>query len=339
MYDIVQTHIVIYNSDMSIEKIADLQRLARKGGYGLPHLLGGSMEMVVSQIKAAEDKGSPIALGFAPEVFYMVPIEISFPLILSAAKIARVPVATQLEHGRDFNVIMRAIKLGVSSVMFDGSSLPYEENIEKTREIVKIAHAFDVCVEAELGSVGGSALRGETAKESFFTDPEMALDFVRKTDVDSLAISFGNVHGKYKGKPDLDYDRVSKIASLINIPLVMHGGSGLEEEQYRKCIDAGISNIHFYTNVTTGLWSYLRKKIALLDSDPVYHEIVDWTMQYFYAQTVHVIEMLKSEGRVEVVKSPEVDRGDGFDLSASEVEQSANIIAKTMSSLDLKLGR
>jgi len=322
LYDIVESRSVIYNGPMCIEKIADLQRRARKGGYALPHLLGGSIEMVVSQIKAAEDKASPIALGFAPEVFYMVPIEISFPLILSAAKIARVPVATQLEHGRDFNVIMRAIKLGVSSVMFDGSSLPYEENIEKTREIVKIAHAFDVCVEAELGSVGGSALRGEASKESYFTEPEMALDFVRKTNIDSLAISFGNVHGKYKGRPDLDYERVRKIVSLIDIPLVMHGGSGLEEEQYRKCIDSGISNIHFYTNVTTGLWSFLRKKIASLDSDPVYHEIVDWTMQYFYSQTVHVIEMLKSDGRVEVAKSAEAAADNRFDLAASRSNRS-----------------
>jgi fructose-bisphosphate aldolase class II len=293
---------------MSIEKIADLQKRARKGGFALPHLLGGNIEMVVSQIKAAEDKESPIALGFAPEVFYMVPIEISFPLILSAAKIARVPVAAQLEHGRDFNVIMRAIKLGVTSVMFDGSGLPYEENVEKTREIVRIAHAFDVCVEAELGSVGGSALRGEAAQQGHSTDPEMALDFVRKTEVDSLAISFGNIHGRYKGKADLDYERVKRIAALVDVPLVMHGGSGLEEEQYRRCIDAGISNIHFYTNITIGLWGFLREKTTRLDSEPIYHEIVDWTMQYFYAQTVNVIQMLRSESTVEVAKDSEATR-------------------------------
>ena len=295
--------------------------------------------MVVGQIKAAEEKASPIALGFAPEVFYMLPIEISFPLILSAARVARVPVATQLEHGRDFGVIMKAIKLGVTSVMFDGSNLPFEENIEKTKEIVKIAHAFDVCVEAELGNVGGSALRGATSAESLFTEPEIALDFVRRTDVDSLAISFGNVHGEYRGKPDLDYDRVRKIASLLDVPLVMHGGSGLEQEQYRKCIDAGISNIHFYTNITTGLWNFLRKKIAQLDSDPIYHEIVDWTMQYFYTQTVHVIEMLKSEGSVEVSKKQEAVTEGQLDFSATEVENISTLIAKTLSNLDLKLSK
>lgn len=118
----------------------------------------------------------------------------------------------------------------------------------------------------------------------------------------------------------------------------MHGGSGLVEEQYRNCIKAGISNIHFYTNVTTGLWSFLRKKIAILDSDPIYHEIVDWTMQYFYAQTVNVIEMLMSAGRIDVAAAPKARAADGFDLAASKIEQIANAIAKTLSSLDLKSG-
>ena len=288
---------------MSLERIDDLQRKARKAGYALPHLLGGSMEMVVSQIKAAEDKASPIALGFAPEVFYMVPLELILPLMLNAGRMAKIPVAVQLEHGRDFDTIMRAIKLGATSVMFDGSRLPYEENIEKTREIVGIARASKVAVEAELGSVGGTSVRGQNEQNSLFTDPDKVVDFVGKTGVDSLAISFGNVHGKYKGNPDLDYERVERIAHLVDTPLVMHGGSGLNEEQYKRCIECGISNIHFYTNITSGLWGYLGEKSSFIDENPLYHEIVEWTMQYLYSQTAKVIDMLNSSGKVDVMKT------------------------------------
>lgn len=282
---------------MSHVKLAELQKEARRGGYAVPHFLGGNIEMVVAEIKAAEDKNSPLAIGFAPEVFYMVPLEMSIPLITAAAKGARVPVATQLEHGRDFDTIMKAIKLGVSSVMFDGSGMEYEENIRQTREIVKTAHAFGVSVEAELGSVGGSALVDAEAKDSFLTEPGIVPDFIEKTGVDSLAISFGNFHGKYRGTPKLDFERVSEIAALVDTPLVMHGGSGLTESEYRRCIACGISNIHFYTYVTLGMWEHLRQSVGSTDAKPVYHQFVDWTIDYFYKQTVNVINMLGSENK------------------------------------------
>lgn len=275
-------------------KISDLQKIARQNGYALPHFLGGSIEMVVGQIKAAEAMHSPLALGFAPEVFFMVPMEISLPLIANAAEKAKVPVAIQLEHGRDFDMIMKAIKLGITSVMYDGSYLEYEENIRNTKEIVKAAHALDISVEAELGSVGGSALRDATAKESLFTEPEMVIDFVKRTNVDSLAVSFGNVHGKYTGAPTLDYDRVRRICAVVDTPLVMHGGSGLTVTEYRNCIDAGISTIHFYTGIAIGVWGHLKKNIGENIKDPVYHEIVQQIIEYFYQQTLHVIDMLRS---------------------------------------------
>lgn len=282
---------------MSHVKLAELQKEAQRGGYAVPHFLGGNMEMVVAEIKAAEDKNSPLAMGFAPEVFYMVPMELSLPLMVAAAKGARVPVATQLEHGRDFDTIVKAIKLGVSSVMFDGSSLPYEENIRQTREIVKFAHAYGVSVEAELGSVGGSALVNVEIKESLLTEPQIVPDFIEKTGVDSLAISFGNFHGKYRGIPILDFDRVKEIASLVDTPLVMHGGSGLTENDYKHCIECGISNIHFYTYVTLGMWEHLKHAVGNIEAKPVYHQFVDWTIDYFYKQTVNVINMLGSENK------------------------------------------
>lgn len=231
----------------------------------------------------------------------MVPLEHSLPMIVNAAQHARVPIATQLEHGRDFDTIMRAIRLGVSSVMFDGSDLPFEENIAQTREIVRVAHAFGVAVEGELGCVGGSAVRTTEGKESLFTEPEHVVEFVARTGVDTLAISFGNVHGHYSGQPCLDLERVRRISELVDIPLVMHGGSGLSAEDYRRVIESGISNIHFYTAIASGVWPHLNKIAETASAMPLYHEMVGWTVDHFYREAVHVIEMLGSAGRASTV--------------------------------------
>lgn len=282
---------------MSIANLAEQQMKARREGYAVPHFLGGSIEMVIAEIKAAENKKSPIAIGFAPDVFYMVPMEISIPLIVDAAKRAKVPVAVQLEHGRDFKTIAKAIKLGVTSVMFDGSSLLYEDNVEQTKEIVKMANAFGVCVEAELGSVGGSALTNVAWKDSLFTDPKMVPDFIEKTGIDSLAISFGNFHGMYRETSKLDFDRVKEISMLVDTPLVMHGGSGLTETEYRRCIECGISNIHFYTYITIGLCDHLKQALDNIEKKPAYHQLVDWTIEFFYKQTENVINM-RSEVKI-----------------------------------------
>lgn len=317
---------------MSLVRLAEQQKEARKGGYAVPHFLGGSMEMIIAEIKAAEDERSPLAIGFAPEVFYMVPMEMSIPIITDAAKRARVPVATQLEHGKDFDTIAKAIRLGITSVMFDGSSLPYEENIRKTKEIVKMAHSFGVSVEAELGSVGGSALANVEIKESLFTDPQIVPDFIEKTGVDSLAISFGNFHGKYRGTPKLDYEVVKRISELVETPLVMHGGSGLTESEYKRCIECGISNIHFYTYVTLGLWDHLRQSVGIPQANPVYHQFVDWTIEYFYKQTVNVIKMLGSENKAAYEASQDAAAGEKEPVSVKDISSIVYEVFKKLKS-------
>ena len=281
---------------MSHVRIDKLQKEASKGGYAVPHLLGSNMEMVLGHIKAAEDKQSPLALGFAPEVFPMFPLEASLPMLVNAAERAGVPVATQLEHGHDFETIMKAIQLGVSSVMFDGSDLPYEENVMQTREIVKVAHAFGVAVEGELGCVGGSALTDAEIKESFMTEPDDVVDFVKRTGVDTLAVSFGNVHGRYQGQPNLDFDRVKKIISLVDTPLVMHGGSGLTADDYKGVVKSGVSNIHFYTAIAIKVWRHLQESVGD-NKTPVYHELVGYAVDHFCQAASEVIEMLGSAGK------------------------------------------
>ena len=260
--------------------------------------------MAVGHIRAAEASQSPLALGFAPEVFYMVPVEIGLPMMVSAARQARVPVATQLEHGHDFDTIMKAIRLGVSSVMFDGSDLPYEENIKQTVDIARVAHAFGVAVEAELGSVGGSALSNVASKASLLTEPADVVDFVARTSIDSLAISFGNVHGRYHGLPQLDFDRVRRIGELVDTPLVMHGGSGLTAADYRQAVASGISNIHFYTAIAIRVWDHLQSSAGNSEARPVYHEIVANTTDYFCQEAANVIEMLGSAGQAISLQGP-----------------------------------
>lgn len=227
----------------------------------------------------------------------MIPLETALPLMITAAERASVPVATQLEHTDDFDTIMRAIRLGVSSVMFDGSHLSYEENVAGTAEVVRAANGAGVAVEAELGAVGGSAVRTQAPIDSLLTDPDVVVDFVARTGVHSLAVSFGNAHGAYAALPELDYDRVRKICSLVDIPIVMHGGSGLTAEQYRQSIESGISDIHCYSAIAARLWDRLDRQRQSPEDRPPYHEIAGHTIDFFCESALEIVDMFGSGGR------------------------------------------
>ncbi len=278
----------------------DILSEARERKYGVPGLLGGNLEMVVGQITAAEERRSPLILVFNQEVTEKIPMELGIPMIVNAAEKADVPVATILDHGQGVESIVRAICLGSSSVMFDGSGLPYEENVEKTKEIVRIAHAAGVCVEAELGSIVGSSVDPENSgPEAAFTDPGMAADFVEKTGTDTLAISFGNVHGVYKGEPSLDLERVRRIRSMVDVPLVMHGGSGLTEGDYAKIVESGISKVCYYTTMARGASGDLRKMMLDAEQDDIiYHHIISRATDYFYTETRKLLDVLGCSGTV-----------------------------------------
>jgi fructose-bisphosphate aldolase class II len=179
--------------------------------------------------------------------------------------------------------------------MFDGSHLPYEENVRQTKEVVRVAHAVEVCVEAELGSVGLE--RG--GPDSTLTDPALAVDFVEKTGVDTLAISFGNAHGVYRGEPNLDLDRVRKIHSLVDIPLVMHGASGLAEDEYPRIVASGISKVCYYTAMGIGAARVLGDTLANAGQDSVvYHQLISQAIDYFCAYTGKLVDLLGCSGAV-----------------------------------------
>lgn len=273
---------------------------ARAKKYGIPSLLAGNLEMIVGVIKAAEAKRSPLILAFNQEVTPDIPLEVGLCAAVNASRRATVPVATILDHGHSVEQVMQAIQAGSSSVMFDASGLPYEENVKQTREVVRIAHAVGVCVEAELGGIAGSSIEiGEVGPAAQLTDPDQAADFVQRTGVDVLAISFGNAHGVYQGRPMLDLERVRQTHARVEIPLAMHGASGLAEGEYGAIIDSGISKVCYYTAMALGASQTLREMMADQDERAtIYHHLISRAIDYFYTDAKRLLDLVGCSGRV-----------------------------------------
>lgn len=226
-----------------------------------------NMEFLEAIIHAAENHHSPVILSIAEVHFKYVNIETITPAIHEIARRARVPVVVHLDHGTSFEAIIRALRAGFTSVMYDGSVLTLEENVNRTREIVKICHAVGVTVEAELGHVtggeGGDDEGGKPlSKESFYTNVDEAKEFVRRTGVDCLAVAVGTVHGLYKGEPHLDFDRLAQLNDALKLPLVLHGGTGLSSKDFRQAISLGVSKINFYTGMSVAACDAIRDVLS-----------------------------------------------------------------------------
>ena len=227
----------------SILKIAEAKKIA-VGSFNATD--SASQEAI---LRAAEELGQPVILMHAQvhEEMGLCRMEDVAPMMLDAADRASVPVCVHLDHGTDLDYVARGLKLGFTSVMYDGSNLSAEENTANTATAVELAAAYGASVEAEIGSMGAREGGGDESAESHYTDPEAALRFVTETGIDALACAFGTVHGLYRAAPKLDFARVEKIRSLVSVPLVMHGGSGVSDEDYRRVIDCGIRKINYYT--------------------------------------------------------------------------------------------
>ena len=211
-----------------------------------------SVENVMGAVAAAEELHSPIILQLAEVQFPEAPMELMAPVFLRAARDAKVPVAVHLDHGRSIETCIRAVREGFTSVMFDGAELPFEENAEQTRLVVRLAHAAGVDVEAELGRVGDTGFGGEgtaAAAADVFTDVEESARFIARTGTDALAIAIGNLHGRYTATPRLNLARLREIHARNAVPLVLHGGSGTSEEDFKACIRNGICKINVATAI------------------------------------------------------------------------------------------
>lgn len=238
---------------------------ARNGHYAVGAFNCLSLEHVVGAIQAAEELRSPIILQLAEVQFPCAPMELMAPVYLEAAKRATVPVAVHLDHGQSLETCVKAIKAGFNSVMFDGAELPFDENVRQTAEIVRIAHAAGVDVEAELGRVGDTGFGGEgtgVATPDVFTDVDESAEFIRLTGVEALAIAIGNLHGRYVATPKLNIERLKEIASRNVLPLVLHGGSGTSEEDFKACIHNGICKINVATALQMAVTDSVRKYLA-----------------------------------------------------------------------------
>lgn len=234
---------------------------AQEKGYAVGAFNCPNMESVQAIVRAAEEMKSAVILNYAEVHEPLVSMEDIAPVMLQFAKKADVPVCVHLDHGQSIESCIKAIQLGFTSVMIDASGDNYEENVKTTAEVVRLAHSVGVTVEAELGHIFSSEIgvgeAGETETadsfetlEDVYTDPDMAKDFVERTGVDVLAIAFGTTHGIYTQKPVLDLNRITQIKKKIDIPFVMHGGSGLSKEEFQTAVKNGIRKINYYTYMT-----------------------------------------------------------------------------------------
>ena len=227
---------------------------AKKGKYAVGLFNAVNLELARGIIAAAESSQSPVIMGTAEVLLPYGPLEEVSYYLIPMAKKASVPVVIHLDHGLKKETCLKALELGFSSIMYDCSTDSYEENVKKVKEMADIAHSYGATIEGELGHVGdndGSAEGNSSLArpEDFYTDPKMAKDFVEKTGIDALAIAVGTAHGAYKLPPKLDFERIRTIANTVDVPLVLHGGSGLTDNDFKRAIGEGISKINIFTDI------------------------------------------------------------------------------------------
>ncbi len=227
---------------------------AQKEKYAVGLFNTVNLEMARGVFAAAEENGSPIIIGSAEILLPFGPMEELSYFLLPMAKRAKVPVVVHFDHGLTKEACLKALDLGFTSIMYDCSKLPYEENVAAVKEMAKIAHSYGATIEGELGHVGDNegSMEGADILENpsdFFTQPEIAADYVERTGIDALAIAVGNAHGAYKLPPKLDFERITQIKNATNVPLVLHGGSGLSDLDFKTAIELGICKVNIFTDI------------------------------------------------------------------------------------------
>ena len=228
----------------------DLLLPAKKGRYGIGFFNAVNVEMARAVIEAAEELHAPVMIGTAEILLPAMSLEHVAEYLIPMARKASVPVCVHYDHGLTFEKCMEALKLGFTSVMYDCSTEDFAGNAAKVAEMVRICHGMGVTVEGELGHVGDNDGAGKLDKPSdYYTDPEMAADFVNHTGIDSLAVAVGNAHGDYKFPPKLDFERIETIARRTGLPLVLHGGSGLSDTDFRTAVQKGICKVNIFTDI------------------------------------------------------------------------------------------
>ena len=249
---------------MALVKMKDLLRRAEEKNIGCGAFSVGNMEMVRGAIRAAEELDTPIILQIAEVRLKNSPLHLMGPMMVQAAKEAKVDVAVHLDHGLTFETVDKALELGFTSVMLDASTLPFEENIARVKAVVEKARKYGATVEAELGLVGGSE-DGSCDHGIRCTDPDDAVVYARETGIDALAVAIGNAHGNYPVAPTLAFDVLEKIHEKVDIPLVLHGGSGITYKDFQKAISIGIRKVNIATASFNSLTAHVEKYMESTD--------------------------------------------------------------------------
>ena len=303
----------------------EVLRPAKKGKYAVGLFNAVSLELARGIIAAAESRRSPVIMGTA-EIFqpYNPLEEISYYLIPMAKK-ASVPVVVHFDHGLTYDMTVKALKLGFSSVMYDCSTDSYEENVRKVKEMADIAHSYGATIEGELGHVGDNEGSAEGSSHiadpsAFFTDPGLAKDFVEKTGVDALAIAVGNAHGAYKLPPKLDFERIRTIAKTVDVPLVLHGGSGLTDNDFRQAIHDGISKVNIFTDINVAAVEAQFKKFSDMNKGII--DLIPAAVEAVKLATMNKLELFGS-----------INKADGgiagsSGLSTTDLEKITKIVAE-----------
>lgn len=251
---------------MPLIPVSELLRLAEAGGYAVGAFNCNNMEIIQAIIEAAEAERAPVIMQASQGAIKYAGIDYIAAMAKLAAGRSFVPVALHLDHGTSFTQVMQCIRAGFSSVMIDGSKLSTGENITLTRKVVEAAHAVGVSVEAELGKIGGTEDDiTVSGREALFTDPEEAGLFVRETGVDSLAVAIGTAHGQYRGTPELDFRRLEEIKKEVDIPIVLHGSSGVPDSAIREAIRLGVRKVNIDTNIREAFTMAARK---IMEANP-----------------------------------------------------------------------
>ncbi|ADL05566.1 class II fructose-bisphosphate aldolase [Lacrimispora saccharolytica] len=278
----------------AILELADAKNIAI-GAFNIT-----SLEGIQAVLQAGEELNQPVILQFAPVHESIIPMSVIGPVMVMMAEKASVPVAVHLDHGDDLNMLKKALDMGFTSVMYDGSALSFEENAANTRIAVEMAGVYGASVEAEIGAMGrqefssiGEGEEGE-ATEGCYTDPEQAEQFAEATGIDALACSFGTVHGLYLTEPKLDFDRISQIRSRTGLPIVMHGGSGVSDQDFRKCIENGVRKINYYTYLAKAGGMHVKEKAMEGSGYVFYHDVTLWGIEAMKKDVLHTIKVFSN---------------------------------------------
>lgn len=281
----------------------EILETAEKNQYAIGCINTPNVETIRAVIGAAEELNTPVIIDHAQVHDSLIPIERTGPEMIAYAKKAKVPVCVHLDHGSDYNFVMRAIRVGFPSIMYDCSELPYEENLKNVKEFTKIAHNLGITVEAELGimasseedSHGGKALTNEEIRK-YFTDPKQAAEFAEKTGCDALAVCFGTMHGIYAEPPKLDITRVTEIRAALpkSCRVVMHGASGVEFSEVQNAINAGCSKINYYSYMAKATTKFVMEKTAETNGKIPYHELQEAAFEFMKDYAKNVIKAFKN---------------------------------------------